>query len=723
MLFVRGRQRILDSLGNPVSGAKANFYLTTTTTRVDTYQDAALTVPHTNPVIANAAGFLAPVYLSPDVLYKCVITDSADVSLPDGTVDPIIQVATAASIGAALYPLTDAEDDAGFTVASTYLWYAPGNVLRYRIVANDASARADNTAALLKLVSARGTSTFKGQITFPNLTGSDVYSLGDLIDFKDGIAVEGNHCTIQCTKAALASDVNAGWFMALRDFSLQNLTIQVNYNNGGTLNRANPLFFGWRDSTTYYPASYDSLLASPMGNITVRNVRISSNTANGNGILMFGGLSGVVIENIWIDGQGVLGQGVYYEFGWATNEANREDRQTSHLHNAQFRNIHVDDLESVTTGIAFGLGGAYDTLVEGLYVNGCKSYVSCTPGEALNYRPWVGFDDVGAGRAVVFRGVVGAGATSTAVQLTGAQLASGYLNPLGLGPKDETDLADYVFEDFAFLTGGAGHCIRSNAGKIVIRNGTIRGYNRGVVIENECTNYLIESVDVFDSGSLGIQCGLDNNIYPTERLAVGTLRNCFVAGSGQSGAAAAVSVDFCKSLLIEQCRFGYGVDHDGVAETTQLQAVSVGVTGYGVTCRGNHVEATSAAAAAYALAAALSSPRRCSIENASGILTRTGLWLKAGEGISDDRGDTNVTLVTDVDVPRQSFASALTANRTVTLSATNAVRGAKFRIVRTGLGAFTLAVGALKTIPNSTAAFVDVEHDGTAWLLTGYGAL
>lgn len=41
----------------------------------------------------------------------------------------------------------------------------------------------------------------------------------------------------------------------------------------------------------------------------------------------------------------------------------------------------------------------------------------------------------------------------------------------------------------------------------------------------------------------------------------------------------------------------------------------------------------------------------------------------------------------------------------------------------TGLGAFTLDVGGLKTIANSTAAFVDVEFDGTAWFLTGYGAL
>lgn len=69
------------------------------------------------------------------------------------------------------------------------------------------------------------------------------------------------------------------------------------------------------------------------------------------------------------------------------------------------------------------------------------------------------------------------------------------------------------------------------------------------------------------------------------------------------------------------------------------------------------------------------------------------------------------------------YTTALTANRTVTLSATRAKNGDKFRIVRTGLGSFTLDVDGLKTIPSATAAFVDVEFNGGAWVLTGYGAL
>lgn len=75
-------------------------------------------------------------------------------------------------------------------------------------------------------------------------------------------------------------------------------------------------------------------------------------------------------------------------------------------------------------------------------------------------------------------------------------------------------------------------------------------------------------------------------------------------------------------------------------------------------------------------------------------------------------------------VPTIRFGNALAANRTVTFLTTGARNGDRFRVVRTGLGAFTLDVGpGLKVIPSATAAFVDVEFNGTVWVLTGYGTL
>lgn len=104
------------------------------------------------------------------------------------------------------------------------------------------------------------------------------------------------------------------------------------------------------------------------------------------------------------------------------------------------------------------------------------------------------------------------------------------------------------------------------------------------------------------------------------------------------------------------------------------------------------------------------------------LLQQFGNSWQPKVGMSADRGDANVTLTVGGEFEHQKFATTLTANRTVTLSTTNANNGDHFRIVRTGLGAFTLDVGGLKTIPSATAAFVDVMFD-TAWRLDGYGTL
>lgn len=96
--------------------------------------------------------------------------------------------------------------------------------------------------------------------------------------------------------------------------------------------------------------------------------------------------------------------------------------------------------------------------------------------------------------------------------------------------------------------------------------------------------------------------------------------------------------------------------------------------------------------------------------------------LDTQQKASADRGDASVTL-TAASEPVQRFATTLTANRTVTLPTSGVYNGLTFRVVRTGQGSGTLAVGGLKTIPADTAAFVEVMHDGTAWRLVGYGAL
>jgi len=85
-LFVLPRQIRLNN-GIPAAGALANFYLTGTTTRTDTFTDSGLTTPHANPVVADANGVFPAIYLDPSVTYRVIVTDALGAQLDD--VDPL----------------------------------------------------------------------------------------------------------------------------------------------------------------------------------------------------------------------------------------------------------------------------------------------------------------------------------------------------------------------------------------------------------------------------------------------------------------------------------------------------------------------------------------------------------------------------------------------------------------------------------------------------------
>jgi hypothetical protein len=79
-LFTLPKQVPLSSGGSLLPGAKLYFYATGTTTLQNVYQDINLTTAHANPVVADAAGVFAPIYLDPSVTaYRVKLTTSADV--------------------------------------------------------------------------------------------------------------------------------------------------------------------------------------------------------------------------------------------------------------------------------------------------------------------------------------------------------------------------------------------------------------------------------------------------------------------------------------------------------------------------------------------------------------------------------------------------------------------------------------------------------------------
>lgn len=79
LLLTATRFTVLDTNGNPVSGAKIHTYIAGTSTPLTTYSDAALSVANANPVVCDSAG-RAVIYLQ-NQAYKVIVADASDVTL------------------------------------------------------------------------------------------------------------------------------------------------------------------------------------------------------------------------------------------------------------------------------------------------------------------------------------------------------------------------------------------------------------------------------------------------------------------------------------------------------------------------------------------------------------------------------------------------------------------------------------------------------------------
>ncbi len=529
--------------------------------------------------------------------------------------------------------------------------YPAGDVRRYGVVPNRAAAAMANTAALTTLVSPAG--GFSGDLIFPNTTGTDVYYFNGVIPFHEGIHIKLMKSTLNFSKVGVASDTNAGFLHAIRDFSIENGSIVVDYTHKAGSNTGNALAFGSRgNDCALFPNIYDSLLAASMGKIVVRDVHISSNAGGGEGrgILMIGGLDGVLLENVTIEGQEQLLHGIYYEFGWATNEEKRYLRQSSHGHNFQIRNLTVTGV----TREGFAANGLYGAVIDGIKVSQSGGVCAFGPGESMFFRPWSGVGDRKSKPNIVMRNVVGESISNVGVLVTGAsKISSGYLdnppahdNPNGLKAGHQTDLIDFTLDKFSITGTANNYGVSTSAGRALIRNGTLRGFQRGVVTTQECTKFIVDSVNVLDSTSLGIQIGQGMSINSPPRLATGIVRHSLVAGSGAAGSGAAISIATTQSCVIENCRFGHDQSHDGKSERTQTQAVAVSADAFEVTCRDNFVGGTANNAVAYTLATAPSGNRQCRLVNNGGIVSASGPWLTGRPGAAVQMISSNGTIAT-----------------------------------------------------------------------------
>ncbi len=79
-LMPDARQRMFNSLGTVLAGSKLQSYEAGTTTPLPTYSDSGLTVPNSNPQIADSGGLLGPIYLLAQA-YKFVLYDANNLQI------------------------------------------------------------------------------------------------------------------------------------------------------------------------------------------------------------------------------------------------------------------------------------------------------------------------------------------------------------------------------------------------------------------------------------------------------------------------------------------------------------------------------------------------------------------------------------------------------------------------------------------------------------------
>lgn len=694
-------------LGALVPGAKAQFYAAGTTTPQSVYTTSALSVAHANPVEADAAGEFPVIYLDASLSYRVQIKTSGDVLIYDQD-----------NINDSDSEPTAAEAASGLTIVNDQ--YPPGHAWRYGILPNDAGLATANTTILNALLEPT-VAGYKGTVLFPGLLGDDTYFFDDRIAVRDGIEIDGCHTTFYVTKTGEADDTNGAFLHALRHFTLKNVKIEINYTYVTGTNAFNAIALGGRDATAVdWHALWDAEESEPFGNITIQNVEIDyTGGAYSKAIYMLGGLQNCLLENIRIKGNDTLDFGIGYEFGFATSNATANLRESSHMHNAVFKNIYCEGLAESASGAGLRLAGAYNVSVIGYKQIGGNNGIVVGPGEALFYRPWAGVDDIGTSRWINIESATFSDLEGNALDFAGASANTGYLSGLTIDEEDLTDLysvtVDGFLADFTNST-GPGFGVNSSCGHTNISNGHILAAAKGIVLTNEAVMFDINNVDVYDSDSIGMQIGLDSNIFSPKRRQIGSIRNSHIAGSGSNSG---IVVDNAEMVTVSTCRFGYETNHDGKSETTQTGAINC--QGTAVVRAVDNFVAGVASGNAYLSATGA----KGILVNPRGIRTASSLWRleSSTQWVSTNVGDANKTLIAVTHASTQRWTTALTANRTVTLSTSGALHGDKFRVVRTGLGAFTLNVGGLKTIPASTAAWVDVEYTGSAWILTGYGTL
>lgn len=536
------------------------------------------------------------------------------------------------------FPITDAEIAAGLDESDINESYPPYpyNLLRAGLVPNSTGARSANSAALAALLDPT-TNGPRGRFVFPNTTGSDTYYLdAQIIQVRDGCTLDLCGCTLDIAGAFDLDNDLQGFFTFIRDVTIENGTINVDYDGTGGTNNGLLISIGSRGGYpfgSFTNGIEEEDLTEFMGNCALRNLRLrTNNNAPTVGVLLLGGLHNVTIENIEFDGASAVENGFYYEFGDYHLEATIANRTTTHAVNLVFRNLYGHDLKTTGGGALLHIVGANSAILDGIHCDTCGSVVAFRNGEALYYNVGAPYENGGGPRWQIIRNVTGQNCASGAISLEGSEsAAAGYLAGEGLSDSEQRDLQGFILQGFSVDSSV------SFTGPSVVEGGTIRGAaaSGGIIVGEDCGVFAIRNVNIYDCGNAGIRAEIANSALGSSRDKRGVIEGCVIAGNdGQ-----AITLGLCDGVLVRGNQLGYSTDFNEADETTQTSAVNVAADGHGVVCDSNYVK--TAAGTAYVLAG--DGDRGCDVRHTRGDRNRSGEWMV------DGLAQHNATDIADVD--------------------------------------------------------------------------
>ncbi|TXH43637.1 MAG: hypothetical protein E6Q97_33795, partial [Desulfurellales bacterium] len=216
--FVMPREQVFDANGHPMSGAKLYFYITSTTTPVDTFSDSALTTPNANPVVADSAGRFGEIYLTPSTTYKAVLKDSSDVTI--WTADPV----------------------------TGYLWTDNATTARTAIGAADTDSATETAPGLIELATQAevntGTDTARA-VTPATLAAATSVGKAIVADSRNLVVAYATAATVTVTADELILKTSGGAAYLAS-------TVSLTADMAGTVGTINSLDTGSEASGTWY---------------------------------------------------------------------------------------------------------------------------------------------------------------------------------------------------------------------------------------------------------------------------------------------------------------------------------------------------------------------------------------------------------------------------------------------------------------------------------------